>query len=71
MAQYKVVMLYSDGTQDELDDIFDTEEEADRAGMQACSDYRDGCENMNLSNPGDYPLDDDDDVDYEIIEIDE
>lgn len=71
MAQYKVVMLYSDGTQEELDEIFDTEEEADEAGMQACSDYREGCEIMNLSNPGDYPLYDDDDVDYEIIEIDE
>lgn len=35
------------------------------------SECRTGAETLNLSNPGDYPYDEDDDfdIDYEIIEI--
>lgn len=35
------------------------------------SDYRTGAEVLNLSNPGDYPYNEDDDfdIDYEIVEI--
>lgn len=63
-------MCYSDGTSDEDDGVFNTEEEADEYGQYLCSCYHLGGEILNMSNPGDYPLDEDDDVDYEIIEVD-
>lgn len=53
MPKYKIVMKYSHGTNLE-DDIFDTEEYANY--LVGCS--RDGAETLNLSNQGDYPLDD-------------
>lgn len=36
-----------------------------------CSCYHEGMEILHMSNPGDYPLDEDADVDYEIVEIDD
>lgn len=48
-------MQYSDGTNEEQDEVFDTEE----------------AEILNLSNPGDYPLDDYEAPDFEIVEIDD
>lgn len=62
---------YSDGTEDEQDEVFDTEVAAlDYAGY-LCGCYHEGAEILNMSNPGDYPLDEDDDVDFEIIEVDD
>lgn len=66
---FKVVMCYSDGTREEDDEIFDTESAAEEYGGYLCGCYHEGAEILNLSNPGDYPLDDDDDVDFEIIEV--
>lgn len=69
MAKYKIAMYYSDGTEDEQDEVFNTEEEAvDYAGY-LCGCYHEGAEILNMSNPGDYPLDEDYDVDFEIIEV--
>ena len=64
---YKVVMQYPDGTE-ELDEIFETESEAEEHGLYMCSCYSTGEEILHLSNPGDNPLSDDK-ADYEIIEI--
>lgn len=69
--KYKVVMHYSDGTDEEEDELYDSEEQAEEAGNYSCSCYREGREILNLSNPGDYPLDDDDDCDFDVIEVDE
>ena len=66
---FKVVMLYSDGTTDEQEEIFATESEAHDFGLDMCSNYRAGGEVLHLSNPGDYPLDDDDEVDFQVIEV--
>ena len=63
-------MNYSDGTSEEQDDIFDTEEEAESYAGYLCGCYHVGAETLHLSNPGDYPIAEDDDVDYEIIEVD-
>lgn len=71
MPKYKIVMKYSDGTNVEEDDIFDTEEDAEEYANYLVGCSRDGAETLNLSNPGDYPLDDDEDIDFEIIEIDD
>ena len=64
MPKYKIVMKYSDGTSEEEDDIFSSEEAAEEYGC--CND---GAETLNLSNPGDYPIDEYESPDYEIIEI--
>lgn len=78
MPKYKVKMIYddseemlqSDGSYD--DAIFESEDDAEDAGLQACSDSRLGAEILQMSNPGDYEYNEDEyEVDYEIIEIDE
>lgn len=53
--------------------IFDTYEQALDAVSEVESNMRVGAEVLHMSNPGDYPLDEDDDysVDYEITEIDD
>lgn len=71
MTKYQVKYIYSNGEEEFEDELFDTEEEAQEAGEYGCSCYHQGNEILNMSNPGDYPLSDDDDVDFEIIEVDE
>ncbi|RHH13301.1 hypothetical protein [Bifidobacterium pseudocatenulatum] len=69
--KYKVVIHYSDGTEEEEDKLYDSKEQAEEAGSYGCSCYRMGREILNLSNPGDYPLNEDDDCDFEVIEVDD
>ena len=78
MSKFKVKMIYNDDEEMLMEDgsyddaIFDSEEEAESAGLQACSDSREGAEILNLSNPGDYPYDEDEyEVDFEVIEVDD
>jgi hypothetical protein len=68
MAKYQVEMHYSDGTIDLDPDVFDTIEDAEDHGNYLCSCNHQGARILNMSNPGDYPLDDDDDVDFEIVQ---
>ena len=68
-SMFKVVMRYPDGTEEEEDEVFETEAEADEHGLYMCSCYKQGGEILNMSNPGDYPLDEDDEADFEIIEV--
>lgn len=72
MANYKVLMHYSNGIDEEDDTIFDSEEEAYNYGVYLCGCSVQGAEILNLSNPGDYPLDDDydDETDFEVIKVD-
>lgn len=54
----------------DIEEIFDTEEEAEDYVCVVRSDMHTGAEILHLSNPGDYPYsDEDDDLDYEIEEI--
>lgn len=69
MTIYKIKMLYSDGTSEIADDEFDTEEDAIDCANYLCGCYHQGAKILNMSNPGDYPIDEDDDIDYEIIEV--
>ena len=71
MAKYYVEIFYSDGTSEEDDNLFDTEAEARAHGEYLCSCYHTGGEILHMSNPGDYPLDEDDDVDFEVYETDD
>ena len=55
--RWQVKMIYPDGETDIDDEVFDDYDEADEHGMYLCSCYTLGGEIMNMSNPGDYPLD--------------
>jgi len=68
---FKVKLIFSDGDTEELDGVFDAEAEAEEYALESISEYHLGGEILNMSNPGDYPLDEEVDVDYEVIEIDE
>lgn len=61
--------IYEDGFEEYEDEVFETKEEAQECMDTIISDYHTGMETLNLSNPGDYPYDEDDDIDYEIVEI--
>lgn len=65
MAKYKG--LFNDELEDE---VFDTEEEAEEHALYLVSCTKLGAEILHMSNPGDYD-EDDYEVNYEIIEIDE
>lgn len=68
---FKVKLIFSDGDTEELDGVFDTEAEAEEYAIESISEYNLGGEILNMSNPGDYPLDDEINVDFEVIEIDQ
>ena len=69
MTKYQVKYVYQNGEEEFEDELFDIEEEAQKAGDYGCNCYHLGGEILNMSNPGDYPLSDDDDVDFEIIVV--
>lgn len=71
MSKYKVLIQYSNGASEEDDSIFNTVEEAEDYGNYLISCYYEGAEILNLSNPGDYPLDDFDEPDFEVVEIED
>ncbi len=70
MSVFKVIMKYADG-EEEMDEVFETEEEADEYGADCVSNYYEGGRILEMSNPGDYPFDEDEEVDYEVVEADE
>lgn len=70
MAMYKVIMHYSDGSSEELDDVFASESAANSHGMYMCDCYRQGFEDLHMSNPGDYPAEAEGSADYEVVELD-
>ncbi len=55
--KWHVSLVFSDETV-ELDEVFDTEEEAYEYGVEMSSNYRTGMDILHMSNPGDYPIDD-------------
>ena len=67
---YKI-KLDNDDFEEYEDEVFETIEEAMNCVAQIESECRTGAEILNMSNPGDYPYDEDDDfeIDYEIIKI--
>ena len=67
MTRYKTV--FGDDLV-EYEEIFDTREEAEEYGCQVSSDYRMGCSELHMSNPGDYE-EDDEGIDFDIEAIDE
>lgn len=69
MAKYKVEITLPDGETFVPEEEFDSYDEAEEFGCQWCSDYSTGAEILNMSNPGDYPLDDEG-PDFEVYEVD-
>ena len=69
---YKVVMNYPDGTTHEEEEIFRDGKEAEAYGLDQLNNYNTGGEVLRMSNPGDYPLneDEDDSADFDVIEVD-
>lgn len=72
MSKYQVTIHFP-GEDMELEDLYDTEEEAEEAALYAISRWDTGSEILHMSNPGDYEYDEDavDDVDFDIDEIDD
>ena len=62
MSKYKVIF-----NDEEMDAVFDTEEEAEEYALYLSSCAREGAEILHMSNPGDYD-EDDYDAEYEIVE---
>lgn len=69
--KYLVKMIYSNGIEEIDDEIFDTEEEAEEYGLYLMGCCREGAEVLNMSNPGDWPLEEYEDPDFEVVEVDE
>lgn len=64
---YKVIMKYPSGETEELDEVFDTESEANEYGLDQCNNFATGGEIMLLSEgiEDDY----DEEADFEVIEV--
>ncbi len=64
--------IHEAGFEDEENELFETEEDARDYMCEIESNCRAGAETLNMSNPGDYPYDEDDDfsIDYDIVEVD-
>ena len=68
----KYKLVFNDVGLEDYNDIFETYEEALEAVSQIESDMELGAEILHMSNPGDYPLDEEDtDLDFDIFEIEE
>ena len=66
-TKFKVILHYSDGSDEEMEELYDTKRAAEEAGLYAMSCYRLGGEILHESNPGDYPYDEDD----ELVEVED
>ena len=71
MSKYKVIMRASNGDEWEEDGLFDTEEEAQEHGEYVAGCAAEGAEVLNMSNPGDYPIDPDTEIEFEVVEVDD
>lgn len=66
MKKYKIIFEC-----EEEDEVFDSYDEAEEYALYLVSCYHTGGEILEMSNPGDYPYDPDDEPEYEIFEIDD
>ena len=65
--KYKIIMIYPGEERVEEDELYDSYEEAESVTLDNCSAFHVGGEILELSNPGDYPYDPDEEANYEII----
>lgn len=69
--KYMAIVHLSNGNTLESDGFFDTYEEAFRDGEEIVSDYDAGGVILEMSNPGDYPYEEDKEIEIEVVEVDE
>ncbi len=69
MSKYRVT-IYAPDEEYELDELYDTEEEANEAGNTALSDIDTGAQILHMHNPGDYEYDEDE-IAATYFEVDE
>ncbi|MBR5677404.1 MAG: hypothetical protein IKX20_04625 [Paludibacteraceae bacterium] len=75
MGKYQIVFHWTDGT-DEVDDndgaYYDSEEEAEETALYYLSCCKQGAETLEMSNPGDYPYNEEDfeDDEFDVEEVD-
>ncbi|WP_143013240.1 hypothetical protein [Parafannyhessea umbonata] len=80
MTKYKYILTFPDGEEfdsmeeygdDNCRGTFSSESEATDAALYGISCYEEGGEILHMSNPGDYPYDENstDDVEFEVVEI--
>lgn len=67
--KYKLRVTYPDGSVFDEDETFDSVDAANDYGEYVLACCREGAEILNMSNPGDYPLDDYMDPDYEVVKV--
>ncbi len=60
MTKFKPFLLFENGEELDLEEEFDSEEEAVEYGFQSIADYHTGMEVLHMSNPGDYPEENED-----------
>ena len=63
---YKIRMIYPDGETEIMDDEFDSYEDAKEMAQYYVGCYTEGGELLHMSNPGDYPISDEE-AEYEIF----
>lgn len=59
-----------EGMSDDDDDVFETRAEAEAHALIQVDNFHSGAEVLHMSNPGDYPDDDDEDPQFKIVEVD-
>lgn len=74
MIKYKFIIHFPTGDEDSYqeygdDGLFDMEEEAEEMALEDLNNYRAGSEVLHMSNPGDYDDYSNDDIDFEIEEV--
>ena len=57
--KYRIELSFEDGSTEKPEEEFDNEDEAREFAHQWISDYHQGGEVLHMSNPGDYPLNED------------
>jgi len=71
MSKFRVVINFLNGDTEELDDLFDSYEDAEQEALEYISNWHAGGEVLELSNPGDYPYEPDNEPNYDIFEEDD
>lgn len=66
---FKVIIKFPDGTTEEHEETFQSREEAETYALEWISNCNTGGEVLNMSNAGDHPWSEDDEPDFEVIEV--
>ena len=75
VPKFKVLILFPTGmkidSELEENEVFTSREDAEEYGLEWCSNYHAGGEVLHLSNPLEYPPDEEGSIDFEVVEIED